>query len=327
MMTIQQIYDLALAKAKKADLRGEKKVNEKLKKLKAQYQNMSPKKKKNFDLESLTNPYADSRIFTKQTDKKIKKILTGIDIDTGEVMLAKEMGVDLIISHHPLGSALAGLAEAMNMQIELLAQEGIPINIAQNLMKLRISEVSRSIGSANHYRSLDAAKLMGIPVMCTHTFCDNLVAKYIDTLVKKNIKKLETVGDVVTLLETIEEYKIAKEQKAGPKVFAGSKSNYTGKIAILEMTGGTNGSKNIYGKMAQAGIGTVVGMHMSEEYKKQADKYHVNVIIAGHISSDSIGMNLMLDELEKKGIDIVPCSGLIRVSRNKKKAKKKKRKK
>ena len=80
-------------------------------------------------------------------------------------------------------------------------------------------------------------------------------------------------------------------------------------------------------RQLQAVAATVVGMHMSEEYKKQADKYHVNVIIAGHISSDSIGMNLMLDELEKKGIDIVPCSGLIRVSRNKKKAKKKKRKK
>jgi len=37
------------------------------------------------------------------------------------------------------------------------------------------------------------------------------------------------------------------------------------------------------------------------------------------MSSDSIGMNLFLDELEKKGIEIIPCSGMIRVSRNKKK--------
>jgi len=28
-----------------------------------------------------------------------------------------------------------------------------------------------------------------------------------------------------------------------------------------------------------------------------------------------LGMNIFLDELEKKGIEIVPCSGLIRVSR------------
>jgi len=33
------------------------------------------------------------------------------------------------------------------------------------------------------------------------------------------------------------------------------------------------------------------------------------------MSSDSIGMNLLLDDLEKQGIEIVPCSGFIRVSR------------
>ena len=44
---------------------------------------------------------------------------------------------------------------------------------------------------------------------------------------------------------------------------------------------------------------------------------HMNIVIAGHMASDSLGMNLWLDELEKRGIEIVPCGGLIRVSRNK----------
>ena len=57
---------------------------------------------------------------------------------------------------------------------------------------------------------------------------------------------------------------------------------------------------------------------MGEEHRKEAEKAHLNIVIAGHMSSDSIGMNLFLDELEKKGIEIIPCSGLIRVSRNKK---------
>jgi len=33
------------------------------------------------------------------------------------------------------------------------------------------------------------------------------------------------------------------------------------------------------------------------------------------MSSDSLGMNLFLDKLEEQGIEIVPCSGLIRISR------------
>jgi hypothetical protein len=56
-------------------------------------------------------------------------------------------------------------------------------------------------------------------------------------------------------------------------------------------------------------------MHVSEDHKKEAEAANINLVIAGHMSSDSLGMNLFLDELEKRGIEIIPCSGLIRVKR------------
>jgi len=54
---------------------------------------------------------------------------------------------------------------------------------------------------------------------------------------------------------------------------------------------------------------------MREESKKEAEAANINVVVAGHISSDSLGMNLFLDELQKRNIQIIPCSGLIRISR------------
>ena len=57
-------------------------------------------------------------------------------------------------------------------------------------------------------------------------------------------------------------------------------------------------------------------MHMSEDHFKYAKDEHVNVVIAGHIASDALGMNLLLDELEKAGkFDIIPCSGFVRIKR------------
>jgi len=56
---------------------------------------------------------------------------------------------------------------------------------------------------------------------------------------------------------------------------------------------------------------------MKDENREEAIKHHLNVVIAGHISSDSLGMNLFLDELEKKKINIIPLGGLIRVKRSK----------
>ena len=68
--------------------------------------------------------------------------------------------------------------------------------------------------------------------------------------------------------------------------------------------------------MSQAGIGTVIAMHTSEEHRKEAEAAHINIVIAGHMSSDSLGMNLLMDDLEKQGIEIVPCSGFTRFKRS-----------
>ena len=311
-MYLKDIYALAIKLGIEADLRGEERVRKNLAKVKERYDKLSEEQKKEFDLEKLTNPYADSRILY-DNSQEVKKVICGIDIDPQELLLAKQLGYDTVISHHPEGEALADIGDVMNLQAEVLAQYGVPINVAQAITKERISEVARGVSPVNHQRVVDAARLLDINLVCLHTPCDNLAAKFLKE--KVEAVELETVGELVKLLKGIPEYQQAVKHKAGPKVFAGSEDNYCGKIVLTEITGGTSNSKDIYEKMAQAGIGTIVGMHMSEEHKKEAQKYHVNVVIAGHMSSDSLGVNLLLDEVEKQGVEITPFSGLIRIKR------------
>jgi putative NIF3 family GTP cyclohydrolase 1 type 2 len=322
MMTIRQIYDLAIALGMKHDLRGEAVVRRKLKREKEQYAKLPADKKKEYDLERLTNPFSDTRMFVQHPNKPVRRILAGIDIGPAEVLIANELvkkkPIDLILAHHPLGPALAGLHEVMELQVEVMTKYGVPITVAENLTKIRLSEVSRSISAENHNRTLDAAGLLGLDLMCTHTATDNLVASYLEKLFNRERRKIEYVGDALHILKKIPEYQQAMKMKAGPTIFVGSEDRYAGKIALTEITGGTSGSPHLYEKMAQAGVGTIVGMHMKEERKNEAEKCHLNVIIAGHMSSDSLGMNLFLDELAKRGIEIIPCSGLIRIKRFKK---------
>lgn len=327
MMTINQIYGLAISEGIANDLRTAARVREILKRLKARYEKLSDGEKGAFDLERLTNPYADTRVFHGDAAKKISKVLVGVDIDTGEVMLANELSrrtpdspIDLIIGHHPLSGGLAGLHEVMDLQIELLAHYGVPITIAEKITKKRISQVERGISPINHAQSVDAAKLLDIPIMCVHTPTDNHVASYLYKEIKKREKELVYVEDVVRFLKSIPEYQEAAKQKAGPIIFAGSPDSFAGKIAVTEVTGGTDGAKEIYERLAHAGVGTIISMHQREEWKDEAQKHHLNVIVAGHMSSDSLGLNLFLDNVEKKGVEIVPCSGFIRVSRVKKAA-------
>jgi putative NIF3 family GTP cyclohydrolase 1 type 2 len=312
-MKIQEIYNLAVEMGTKADLRGKERIQKNLDRMKAKYEKMNPQDKADFDLESLRNPYSDSRVHF-DSGKDVKKILVGIDIEVSELLLADKLGdIDMVLSHHPLGRALATLDEVMKMQEEILEIYGIPINVAHGLLKTRIEEVSRGLSSGNHNKEIDAAKLLNMSLMNVHTPADNLVTAF---LVKEiGDKNPEYVEDILKIINQIPEYQEAKKRGIGPLLFSGSPENRCGKISFSEITGGTEGTAKIYEKMAIAGVGTIISMHQSEEHKKEAEAAHINVVVAGHISSDSVGMNLFLDELEKKGIEIVPCSGFTRVSR------------
>ena len=313
-MKTKDIYNLAIQMGIESDFRGENEVRKFLDRKKKKYEEMSESKKKFFDLEALENPYLDSRIYNIAEDKEVRKIMAGIDIGPAELLIADKIGdIDLVIAHHPVGRGLSHLSDVMDLQCDVLNHYGVPINIAEGLMKERISEVARGVSPINHQRTVDAARLLKINLMNSHTPCDNLVAKFLKNLIDQ--KKPERVSDLIDLLMEIPEYQEAVKIGAGPKIFVGAPENRCGKIALTEITGGTEGSAKLYEKMATAGIGTVVGMHISEKHKKEAEDAHLNVVIAGHMSSDSIGVNLFLDELEKQGIEIVPCSGLIRVSR------------
>lgn len=313
-MKIKKIHNLAIKMGSEADFRGPEGVKKALARRKEKYEKLSDKEKKEYDKSDLTNPYSDSLILNMGEDKEIKKVLVGIDVEPAEILLARELGdIDLVISHHPLGKALARLADVMELQIDVLTHYGVPVNIAEGLMKERISEVARGLNAVNHQRTVDAARILGIPLMCLHTACDNLAANYL----REKIEKAgpERIKELMEVFDDMEEYEEAKKISAGPSIFVGSKERRCGKIALTEITGGTAGSSKMYEKMAQAGIGTVVGMHMGKEHYEEAKNSLISVVIAGHMSSDSLGVNIFMDELEKKGIEILPCSGFTRVSR------------
>jgi putative NIF3 family GTP cyclohydrolase 1 type 2 len=318
-MTLQAIYELAIKMGVDADPRGKERIAKVLARNKKEYEELLENKKKYFDKETLINPYADSRILFGDSKTEIKRVVCGIDIDTGEVALTEILNqkgrkIDAIIGHHPEGYALAGLDEVMDLQIDLMSNYGIPVNIAEALMKDRISQVQRGLNPTNHGKTVDAARLLEIPFMVIHTIWDNIGHNF---MVKKlENKGFETVGEVYEEILKLPEFSDSKMHKAGPKITVGSEKSRAGRVAVTGFTGGTSGSKLIYEKMAQAGIGTIVEMHMKEEHFEEARKNHLNVIVSGHIPSDSLGANLFLDELEKKGIEVIPFSGLIRVKRS-----------
>ena len=262
--------------------------------------------------------YADTAILFGQPNVEVKKILVGIDIEIGELLLADRLrqtqGLDLVISHHPEGRALAHFYEVMQLQVDMLNKAGLNIEVARQLVEERLAEVQRKTLPNNHLRTTDAARLLNMPFICLHTPADNHASLFIQRLLKRN--KPKRLQEIIQILQTLPEYQQAKKNHAGPRIILGNPRSYVGKI-FVEMTGGTEGSKQAFERLAKKGIRTLVSMHLGEEHFRKVKEANLNAVIAGHISSDNLGLNLLLDGIEKEEkFQIINCSGFRRFKHN-----------
>jgi len=239
----------------------------------------------------------------------IKKVLFGVDMDTPELLLAKQLGYDCVVSHHPRNTDTAML-DVMNDHMHKLEALGVPRNKTQKMLGERKGELSYGQHVSNSRRSESAAKLMGMPFLSLHTPTDvigeAMVQKHLDD---KFLGKPETtLKDVVEALEEMPEYKNATRK---PVIRVGGNDSYAGKIYVL-MSGLTGPGPKITKEYFEAGVGTLILMHIPEGDVKAVQEQGIgNVIVAGHMSSDSIGINEVAAEWAKHGVETTMMSGII----------------
>jgi putative NIF3 family GTP cyclohydrolase 1 type 2 len=315
-MKLEEFYKEIIRIGIDADPRCRKDINRLLKEQEDKYAGLNKRDKDFFDKDNLWNPFADSRIVSGSPAAKIKKVLVGIDIDTAELLLAYNLNkegakIDLVMSHHPLGGSLVSFYEVMDLQIDLFNQKGVSISTAEKLLAERKSQVARRVSAANFSKTQDAAKLLGLNLMNAHTPADNLAYRCLEDRFKK--KKPRVLKDILDSLLEIPEYRHSAVSGNPPQIIHGSPDSRVQNIHY-EFTGGTEGPKEIYQSLSAAGVDTIVAMHLSEEHFKAAKQAHINVVMAGHIASDNVGLNRLLDRLEKKfSFEVMCCSGFVRV--------------
>ena len=241
----------------------------------------------------------------------IQKVLFGVDMETAELMLAKSLGYDLVISHHPKAAeAVVNFHEVMDIQIKKMMSFGIPVNKAQKALKAKQKSVDIGHHVMNYDRAASAARLLNMPYMNIHLPADligeRFVQKYLNEKFEGNA--FTTLDDVVKALGEIDVYQRAVTK---PVIRCGSAHDYAGKIAVL-YAGGTNGGEAVYKAYFEAGVGTIVAMHAPENVIEAVKAQNIgNIIVAGHMASDTIGIEIIIKALEEKGLNITPFSGVL----------------
>ena len=73
----------------------------------------------------------------------------------------------------------------------------------------------------------------------------------------------------------------------------------------------TNGGYEVARTYFQNGIGTLSYIHIAEpDLTRLANETSGNLIVLGHIASDWLGINRLLRELEKRGVEPIATTDL-----------------
>jgi hypothetical protein len=252
----------------------------------------------------------DSQVYL---DGEVGRVFVGIDVDLGELLLARSLGADGVIAHHPIGSrARLGFPAVIERHEAQMRAEGIPAEIAREKMLERQRPVARALHTTNYDRVVDAARQLKLPSMNIHLAADLIGRQYFIDFVRGVVDQgATTVGQLVGELKSIPEMEASLVK---PELWLGEAENPVGRW-LVQMAAGTNGGAPVFRTYYEHGIDTIVAMHIDERDLReleQLQRRQANLVITGHMPSDSIGMNRVIDALERQGLEVIAGSGVIR---------------
>jgi hypothetical protein len=173
-------------------------------------------------------------------------------------------------------------------------------------------ETRRVLNSmANYDHDLSIARLLDMPFLNIHTPLDEIGRSRMAAVVG-GMEEDDTISDLRDRLkEAFGEFRRAETQV---EVRAGRPGNRIGR-AVVSHGAGTNGGYPVAKAYFDHGVDTLVYIHCRPDDARRVEaeyKGKKNLVVTGHIASDSIGINPYIDALRELGLDVTPISGIIR---------------
>lgn len=253
----------------------------------------------------------DSAIYVE--GQGLRRVMMGVDIGTAELLLARQLGVDGVIAHHPAGGAATlRFPRVLGRQVELMVEAGVTVEEARAVVQPAIARGMLRAQAANFDHTPSVARLLGMPFLNVHLPLDEVGRQIMVEAIARHIENLgrePAVADVVDALSTIPEI---RNTPTGVMVPVGRLDRPAGRVAVFHGAG-TNGGFPVAQALAGAGASTVVYIHVAPE---EADRLRAlalddfSLVVSGHIASDLIGINLFVAELERRGVEVLRMSGL-----------------
>jgi len=255
---------------------------------------------------------ADSGIF--RPCDRVKRILLGIDIEKEDLLFARDNDIDLVLAHHPLNWTT--FLDVMDRHETFMVEAGVPeARAKQSCRENRAfwEELADRRHAEQGVKDLCAlAEELDLGLMNIHLPCDELGRR----ILQEQANHLAPSGTVSALIERYASLPEIEAAKEGVSLVCGSSNRELGRTVVIHAAG-VNGGYPVANALFENGVDTVAYIHLFSE--EQGDRLRRedkgSLILTGHYGSDSLGINPLVDDLERRGIEVVCCNKMVRVER------------
>lgn len=261
------------------------------------------------EMAEMHHPPADSTIYV--SGSELKRVMFGIDIGTAELLLAKQLSCDGVIAHHPAGgTAKLNFPEVLTRHVELMVEHGVPTPAARDAIQAMLTRALLRSQADNFDHVPSVARLLEMPFLNVHLPLDEIGRRMMVETIDVHLESLDhpaLVQDAIDALNGMPEFADARTRIMVP---VGAVDRPLGRIAVVHGAG-TNGGYSVAKAYFDAGINTVLYIHVApEDAQRLRAETAGNLIVSGHIASDMIGINPFVAKLEERDVEVIRMSGL-----------------
>ncbi|MDQ7818969.1 MAG: hypothetical protein QN173_05430 [Armatimonadota bacterium] len=248
----------------------------------------------------------DSAVFV--PGDRIRRALFGLDVGVAELQLARALGADLVIAHHPPAPP-AGAWQVFSRHVEFMTAAGVPAEAAQEAVAERLEALRLRAHVANTDHVPSAARLLRMPFMNIHAPLDEVgrrrVVEVVDAVLRASPA---TAGDLVDALGALPEVRAAPV----PVRLALGDPGAPVRRVVVAHGAYTNGGYPVARTCFAHGVDAVIYLHIdfADLQRLRADGRGV-LILLGHLAGDSLGFTPFLAELRRRGLEVVTFSGVV----------------
>lgn len=242
----------------------------------------------------------------------LRRAVFAVDLDSGELALAKQSGFDVAIAHHPCGgSTWAGFPKVLERHGPIMTGAGVPPAEARAAVEALQEEHGPRTHAMNYDRLPSVARLLELPFMNIHAPADEIGRQVMQRTIASGVGDAARVEAAARALEALPEFATTKHPIV---VRMGREDAPLGRWVFVHGAG-TNGGFPVAAALFRNGVDTVFYIHVDPGHlrrlKDEFGPQGKNLVVTGHMASDSVGINVVVRRLRAEGLEVHTMGGVV----------------